>query len=139
MIREAELTDLPEISRMGAAFAKAAGLPADMQAILDTAEHMINTEGSVILITDGGMIGGIAYPHFFNNEVLIVQELFFWVDEDQRGNGRLLLDSFEDWAVGIGAHKVMMIALESQRPQAVGNLYKRRGYTCLEHTYQKVM
>ncbi len=43
-----------------------------------------------------GFIAGYLTPHFFNPEIIVLQELFWWVAEDHRGSkaGKLLLDRF---------------------------------------------
>jgi hypothetical protein len=46
-----------------------------------------------------GFIGGYFVPHPFNPKVTMLSELFWWVDEDERGSraGSYLLKSFIDY------------------------------------------
>jgi len=86
-----------------------------------------------------GCILGIVYPHFLNPEVVICQELGWWVEPEFRNTsvGIKLYNAFEREAVTRGATKVMMISLEAQSPQRMDRLYKKLGFRMLEHTYIK--
>lgn len=126
---------------MSALFVPTLGIdvPFDEVSCMATFTNLLANENAILLIAPGGMLGGLTYPHFFNQNRWIAQELFYWVDIEHRGNGtaRLLLDAFETWAKVKGAHLISLIALDAQRPQAVGELYRRRGYQAMEHSYFK--
>ena len=129
MIREAELSDLPEIIRMGRLFAQSLGIPLDDETTLDTAENLIASDSSVLLIDEGVMAAALAYPLYLNKHITVAQELFWWVDEDKRGNGlgRDVRDALEDWAQGVGANQLTMIAMSDTSTEFVEQVYLRNG------------
>ena len=138
MIREAELSDLPELVRMGRLFAQSIGIPLDDESTLDTLENLIDSESSVLLIGEGVMAGALAYPLFFNKDITVAQELFWWADKDRRGSGigRDILMSLEQWAQSIGAHHLTMLAMDTS-PEYVDAVYIRNGYKPFEKTFVK--
>ena len=139
-IREAELSDLPELMRMGRLFAKSIGIPMHDESTLDTVEGLIDSDDAVLLIGDGVMAGALAYPLYLNKHITVAQELFWWVDEDKRGNGsgREVLAGLEKWAQGIGAHYLSMMTMQGTSPSFVERVYLDNGYKPFENTYIKV-
>lgn len=137
MIREATHDDIPEILRMGKLFVADCGLLVeyDEDSCADTAERLIDNDESCLFVGDCGMIGGLVYPHYFNRDEMVAQELFWWVDPEKRGGslGRRLFSRFESWAESVGAKHIYMVALASQKP--VERLYQRHGYRALESSY----
>jgi len=59
----------------------------------------------LMLIADGegvgpvGFTAGLLNPHFFNPDIRVLAEAFWWVDHDHRGSraASLLMDAFIDW------------------------------------------
>ena len=139
MIREAEFSDFPEIIRMGREFSESIGVPLDDESTLDTAENLIKSDSSVLLIGEGVMAGALAYPLYLNNNIIIAQELFWWVDKDKRGNGigRELLTALEQWAKSVGAQQLIMIAMSNTSTEFVEQVYLRNGYKPFEKTFVK--
>jgi len=134
MIREATKSDTNACIAMGLEFLDMAGFEPVIEKVEQTITSLI--DGQSLLVSGDpatGMIGGILYPHYFNNE-MIAQELFWWVSPLHRGSGIKLLDAFEDWAKRRGADKIMMISLEKND---VSRIYKKRGYQALEHTFER--
>ena len=121
---------------MGLEFVEMAGFEPVEDKVKQTIDNLIETESLLVAGEPAtGMIGGIIYPHYFNDEV-IAQELFWWVSPLHRGSGIKLLNAFEEWAEKRGADKVMMISLEKND---VSRIYTKRGYSALEHTYEKTL
>ena len=120
---------------MGLEFVRMAGFEPVEGKVISTIQELIETNSLIVMGDPAvGMVGGIIYPHYFNDEI-IAQELFWWVSPAHRGGGGTrLLDAFEQWAEDEGADKIMMISLEKND---VSGIYKKRGYTSLEHTYEK--
>jgi len=141
VIREAGASDFPEIIRMGRAFAKSIGIPLDEESTLDTAVNLIDSENSVLLIGEGVMAGATAYPLYFNKNVVIAQELFWWVDKDKRSNGigREILAELERWAQSVGASQLTMLAVHDTSPDFVSQVYLRNGYHPFEKTFVKAL
>ena len=139
MIREAKLSDMPEILRMARLFAESLDIPLDDESALDTAEGLIKSENAVLLIGDGVMASALAYPLYLNRYITIAQELFWWVDKDKRGNGsgREILVGLEQWARNIGAHQLSMMTMQGASPRFVEQVYLDNGYKPFENTYIK--
>jgi len=137
-IREANHSDIPEIIRMGELFSKEAGLEPDAETIAETMSGVIDSDDGLLLIGDGAMAIAVAYPLFMNSSIKVVQELAWWVDVEKRsgGIGRALLNGIQDWAINIGANRIMMIALESS-PDHVDRFYRINGFKPMEKTYFK--
>lgn len=138
MIREATLDDIPALLSIGQAFHKAAGLdrlaPLDLATLDQTLTNLIRNENGVVFMDgQGGATGGLVHPCWFNAGHITGQELFWWAPN----GGRALFDALEAWARE-RAHSWTMITLEALRPDAVGAIYRRRGYHPTEHSYVKV-
>ncbi|NBT32820.1 MAG: hypothetical protein EBT13_13235 [Rhodobacteraceae bacterium] len=136
MIREATAQDITAIVAMGRDFNAASGTPAaydDAQAA-QVAAGLINGAHGVILVSDGGMIGGALAPAYFNSAWIMAVELFWWA-RDRRGLH--LLRAFEQWAKDKGADEVRMTTLGAIKgPEKI---LERRGYAPCEVSYQKVL
>ena len=139
MIREAKSSDFPELLRMGRGFSESLGIPLDDVSALDMAERLIDSDDAVLLIGDGVMAGALAYPLYFNKNVVIGQELFWWVDKDKRGNGvgRDILDALEQWAKSVGASQLTMLAMQDTSPDFVDQVYLHNGYKPFENAFVK--
>lgn len=105
--------------------------------------NLIESEGGILLVAVigpaiVGMVGGLVYPFYFNRSHITGQEVFWWVDPAHRkGPGLALLEALETEARARGCESWSMVALEAVAPQAVGSIYRRRGYRPSEHSYIK--
>lgn len=141
MIRQAEISDLPEIVRMGVLFAASVGIPFDIETTLETAEKVMSSPDSVLLVDDGAMAAAVTYPLFLNKNIKIAQELLWWVDKDKRGTGvgHDILNALEEWAQSVGADKLTMMAMHDTSPDFIDQVYLRNGYQPFEKTFVKVL
>jgi len=144
MIRQATLEDIPKIVAMGNQFYELVDLPVDYDpsSVSATMKQLIESDLGAIFVDDevNGAIGALLYPHYFNHNILTGGELFWWVSPEYRGKlGSELLDAMEDWVESMGAASFQMIALEDYKPDLLGKIYGKRGYSPLEHTYLKAM
>ena len=137
-MREATREDLLELLRMSREFAKAIDRPLDREILVASLESMIDSEDALVLVDEGAMAAALLYPSYMDGH-LTCQELWFWVDEDKRGQGvgSRLLDSIEGWAEMKGATEVLLTATQKLTPRKLGKLYRERGYAPQEHVYFK--
>ena len=129
--------DVPHILEMGKSFCRALAEDYDEDTIVSTIMRMISSPTEVILVEDGGMVGAICYPHFFNVRHGIAQELFWWVNPDTRGNGIgvKLLAELEAWARDMGVSRLMVSSMASMPD--IGVLYERKGFRRFEQNWIK--
>lgn len=81
-----------------------------------------------------GFIAGIQQPHFYNPEILVLQELFWWVDPKFRRTraASLLLDEFISF--GRDHADWICFGLASMTPIKPKNLL-RRGFTTSDQAF----
>ena len=83
-----------------------------------------------------GFISGILAPHFFNPEIIVLTELFWWVTPEWRNTrtGLMLLEEF----IKVGTQKAnwILMTLEEDSPVNPTSLIKR-GFKVKEHNYLK--
>ena len=144
MIRLAKISDIPEIIRMGEAFFNASGYDEI------TTFNAKDTESLVrklirddLLLTDGKstILGFVVFPVFMNSKTLVAQELFWWVDEDNRGSGigvEILMET-EKLAKKHGAKSMLMLSLNDLNGEKVNKLYESMGYKRQEQTFMRVL
>jgi hypothetical protein len=86
-----------------------------------------------------GITGGLLFPLYFNINYKVVQELWWWVEEDKRGSdcGKLLYNALESWAKHKQADAFFMIALEDSKVETMAKVYKRKGFKGMERTFIK--
>jgi GNAT superfamily N-acetyltransferase len=83
-----------------------------------------------------GTIGLLFHPSL-EDGVLMCTETFWYVNEDQRGQGLKLLFKAEKFAKEMGAKRFIMGYLQNSMPQKVKNLYERLNYNNLQTAYMK--
>lgn len=146
-ISDATQDDVAEVARLGRNFYEEAAwadiVEWDDASIRQTLSGLVASDDGIVLVLcrEGvikGMAGGMVYPMYFNHDHRTGQELFWWLSPDQRdGAGKALLDALEQAAGARGAESWSMIALDKLRPEALGALYRRRGYRASERSYIK--
>lgn len=142
MIREAASSDIPRIVELGSR-SLVDGPYRDL--VKDTPEQsaklalqVIEKAGRVLLWEENGQITGmlafILFPHYFTGE-LTAGELMWYVEPESRPGGAALrlLWAAEELARSLGAQKMQFTA----PTEAVGDIYKRFGYSKIEVSYQK--
>lgn len=142
MIRNATIKDIPELLRMGERFFNLSGYADNFSYDTYTTSEMFKTLiDTGCLLTDGkhGMIGFIIFPIFFNKSQFLSQELFWWVDEEQRktGLGVELLETAEKRATELGAKTMLMLSLDRLDGDRIGQLYEKMGYNKTEQIYSR--
>lgn len=143
-IRRATEADLTAIVTMATHFRAESGYRALVDENVEQLERLARflLAYGVIYVAEAGprrvvgMIAAHVLAHPIDG-VLIGSEVAWWVEPLARGTsaGVRLLAAAEQWAIAQGARRFQMIA-----PMAnarVGELYRRRGYTAIETTWQR--
>ena len=149
-IREALQSDLPGILGCAKAFFEYAGYAAQGMPLDDgsfnsmVAEYIKNPRGIVVLLMDelfvAGGIAGMVFPWGFNREILLCQELFFWVNHEYRGRNSLkLFNEYERLCMARGARHNLMLSVPTELEDGVARLYQKRGYRVLETMFIRRM
>ena len=144
MIRLATLDDMPELLRMGESFFNASGY-SDITTFnkKDTKDLLGRLIDDGLLLTDGktSMLGFVVFPMFMNNQTIVAQELFWWVDEKSRksGIGIEILKRAEDLAKEYGATVMMMLSINELDGDRVNKLYERLGYKQREQSFMRIL
>ena len=134
MIRRATHDDLDRIADLGTdfhAFSPWREVPLDRDSLKAFCARLI--DGGIILLSDGGLCGGLLNPLYFNPAFVVAAELFWWAPKE----GRALRLAFEEWAAEQGAHGVQFSALGNEKSATVGKLFERAGYRKVETGYYK--
>lgn len=136
MIRDATEADLQRLAEMGAKFHETTQwkdvAAFDQVSFEETCRMLMREDYGILLVSERGMIGGLVYPLWFNNDHHTAQELFWWCED---GKGKRLLVAFEKRAFEIGGSSVTMGSVEPLKsPEKV---YERRGYKHSESLYLK--
>ena len=136
MIRAATVKDIPRLLEMGRKFADDAGVTArvgwDDNDVTEMLETLIEDDDGIVLVSERGMIGGMIYPHPFNRDVRLFNEVF-WRAED--GQGLALLAEAERLAAERGATRSVMVAMDGM--DRTRRLYGRLGYASCETQFMK--
>lgn len=144
MIRLATYADMDRCIEMARQFYEAAQLAEfsfDEESAKRTFLHLVESDDGVLLVADkGGLVGmaaALCFPHYMNHSIKVAQELFWWVDQEQRGGttGVRLLSALELWAKAKGCTTLTMVCLPIESPAEA--IYARTGYRPLERSYLK--
>lgn len=142
MIRFADEADYPLIARMARQFYASAGLDSLLGEYSPEAIENVCRNSTVLVFDDGGIVGFVSllvYPHMFRPDVKVCQEMFWWVEPDNRssGVGRSLMHAAEAYAADSGAEVMLMLAIEGPGRAAAEKIYAKGGYRPLESSHVK--
>ena len=148
-IRDALINDLDGITDCCKRFFEYArfedqGLPLDENSFRNmvATDYVENPDGIVLLLMNklyvaGGIAGKIS-QWGFNTNIKMCVELFWWVDIPYRGRKSIeLLKQYEDKAKALGAHKSVMVSINTHLQDYVNHLYERMGYKKNEQFFIK--
>jgi GNAT superfamily N-acetyltransferase len=147
-VRAATIWDIPEYSELAMDFISSNPLAhiakADKDEVSGFLLDAIDRDGALIILAEvgnniAGICGAMIYPIYYAPSVLVGSELWWFVKPEYRGSlaGKMMRETIENWAKSKDAQAMLMVALENEKIDAVGRLYKRHGYTPMEHTYMK--
>lgn len=150
LIRKATIKDIEHLQKMGQDFFKASGFESmfvyDEPTCRLTLEHLIQDDSGTIYVMDNGkkpvgMVGALLYPFYMNQNVLQAQELFWWINpENRKGlSGVKLLQGVENWAKEKGAVAFNMMCLEHLEPEKIERLLTVKGYNKTERHFMRIL
>lgn len=145
LVRPATQEDMKYILDFGTKFYASTELknkvPLDPVSFVKAIEGFLGNPDAGIFMLENphpvGVIAGFCYDTWFNSEAKTGQDLFWWIEPDDRGfvQAKKMLDTLEEWAMDRGARWFTMAATETMRPGAVEKFYLRRGYTLSERHF----
>jgi GNAT superfamily N-acetyltransferase len=143
-MRPAELTDIPRCAELGRQFYDEGGFvdtlgPFDEKYIKDYLKRIIESPNAVMYMNNHGMAAAIITNSLIA-PVLIVQELFWYVEKQHRGGttAARLFTMIESWAKKRGAKANYMVCMDNMGDTAQ-RMYKRCGYVPREHIFVKAL
>ncbi|MBF0399965.1 MAG: GNAT family N-acetyltransferase [Magnetococcales bacterium] len=146
MIRDAEERDIPQILNMMEMFYHESGYsvigPIDDQSLTRLLQALILEDRGILFVLSEhgaiiGFIGGALVPFFANNQIVVCQEMFWFVRPESRGNGSHLLARFEERARQLGADIISTASVEKINPSTMHRLYTMKGFSMMEHGFVK--
>lgn len=147
MIRAATPEDVPAIVEMGEAFFEEAGWAARAKFCRESFTQSVQriAQAGILLVVEKagrvvGMAGAVFSPAYWNEKVLIGQELFWYVlPTDRKGSGKELLRQLESAAKARNVQFFGMVSEHGLRHDALKAVYERAGYSLAEHTFCKAL
>jgi len=147
-VRRATAEDLDRYLPLAAAFHSASpvhsALPFDYEGFTNFYLAAVSNPNMGIWVAekDGqvvGITGACDYPMYFSPSHRVVQELWWYLTPEVRGNGvgKQMYDAIESWAKEQGATALFMVALEDERSLSMANLYARQGFKPMERMFYK--
>lgn len=139
-IRLGKKEDFEEIYRMGKAFMETSDLIKSIgwerQSVKKLVDLFVENQSALGLVAeeDGklvGMLGLLIAPHLFNNNVLVAEEIAWWVEPEYRKKiGFQMLDLVEKILEkrGIKHFGMKFLSNENLSPEIMERMYARRGY-----------
>ncbi len=132
-VRPASVIDIPWLLAEVKEFDRFAGfnkslIPRDEHKFLQVLEGLITQHVFLVAEKDSepmGFIAGVLTPHHFNDEILVLTELLWWVRADYRNTraGAVLFEGFMD--IGRREADWIVMTLEAKSQVKPETLYKR--------------
>lgn len=147
LVRSACEEDMDDILRMSKSFYDtthhARNIPLDEESVVRLVEMLL--DGGILLVAEVdhkvvGMIAGYVHPYMFNNNVMQLGEIVWYVDPEHRATraGLLLLEELEAEARRAGVdYMVMMNFVDG--PEVVNRAYTAAGYNMTEYAWTKLL
>lgn len=147
MIRRALPTDIFRLMEMGQAFFKEAGWDQvaefDPESFAYSSGQFMDHGEYFVAEHEGRVVGMVAAGYAvagWNRKVLLGQEVWWYVEPAYRkGLGKQLLEALEDAFKQKGVFLVGLSAEEGLRSEALGRLFRQRGYLPRERLFWKVL
>lgn len=146
MIRAAHPNDMGRILELGESFFREAGwhkvAPWDAMSFVETVERLDSDGALLVCERDDrvtGMAGAPVYPAYFNRDVKLSQEMFWYMDPAHRRglDGIELFGGLEQAVADKGAVTLTMGALAGMKAMQRARFYQRHGYAPVELSFIK--
>jgi N-acetylglutamate synthase-like GNAT family acetyltransferase len=148
MIRLLDTTNFEElesICRLGKEFCEAVNTNTfDKLSFLKFVHNLLSKKIGKVFVLDinnevVGMLGVAASPCFYNNNVLRVQECFWWITPEHRNSRESikLFNKVEEWAKEINAHQIMVSSTATLNPEKLEKFYIKKGFKKVDINYVK--
>ena len=142
-IRPAALDDSAALMRMAAAYFEEAGFdyPIDIASVARSIA-LLAQDGTMLVVDRNGLAVGMAaavvHSAFFNHQVRLARELFWYVEPaHRRGIGPRLLEALEVMLVERGVTLFDAIAEAGERSIGLSRLLRAGGFSPAEQTFRK--
>jgi GNAT superfamily N-acetyltransferase len=144
-IQQITVEQLPALSGLAESFYSSSAVlsaaPFQLEKFVEMWRELIALErGVIFLLMDReqpvGAFGGILHLEQYSDKP-IASEFFWFVQEEARGRGILLMREFEKWARERGAREFRMIHLADSMPERLKDFYLRDGFHVVETAYAK--
>lgn len=140
---EATPEDIRNVAVMGASFYAEGSLPGGFreEVFVSSWEKILATGAGRIFVLDRdmefcGALGALIFPDM-NDGAKVAMELFWYVMPQHRGHGLMLMEAFEDWGRANAISRSIIAHFLTINPEAMGKLYRRKGYRAIETNYVK--
>jgi hypothetical protein len=146
MIEPARYEDLDTLAAMAVEFfgdsLSPSGLFIDTDSTADFFYQIIDGEDSVMFVSRGaeieGAIAGYVAPWQYNRNIMVLNELFWFVPERNRGDafaGGLLVRKLLKWGKARGATSLMIVSNMRAESPRVTQFYERMGARLTDTVY----
>jgi len=147
-IREARFEDIPGALPLAEEFFLSTVIskyiPFKATSTAVTLKRMIEGDGAVIFIAEKGDrviggIGGVLSLSPWNFDVVVSQEMFWFITAEHRGGTTALrlLRAYQQWAKEKGAEVDALAVMKSLNYEGVTKAYQHLGYECLEEHHMR--
>jgi len=148
-VRFAEYDDIEAILALGEKFFDLANWPRyaewDKNSVASTLTSLIDGKlNGILLVGEAdskvvGMSAALIFPFYFNFNILVGQEIFWYVEDEFRnsGIGAGMMQKLEQESKLRGATVFIMSSVSGLRDKALARLYSNLGYSQGENTFIK--
>lgn len=148
VIRRAVAGDVRAIAEMGIRFYllrnfRAKGFQLNTSGLEAVLLHLLDSNGLIVVAErDGKLVGsvlGLISPWIGDVNQLVVQEIWWWVNEECQGEfiGKRMIRFYEEEARRMGVTFSIVGTHEFDGEDKLGRVYERLGYRHLQHDFIK--
>lgn len=137
-VRPANLSDVPELVKLGQSFIQEApnyqSRPFDADALRLNLKNVVNGQGAIFVVEDQDDIAGgivcLMSKDWFNNDVIAFEQVFYIKPAYRTSRASfLLLDAFIAWSKHMGASRIQCGTTTGINTRGCIRLYEHFGFT----------